>query len=255
MMATILIVRAQRMVNLNKKMGWKLQKAEQDMVLEQSRRQEHSQFLKMLMHELQNSMQVVTLALGTKNNREENLEHAGRAVQDMKAIIDRCVNADQMGQLTLQRNDQPLNLAALMREVGQYIPFLSKRLHIVAADNLSNIHTDIQLIQIVLTNLLDNATRYSDPATPVTASVEPGTVQNKPGLTVRVRNTPGPAGWPDDQQIFSKYYRSSGAQSKSGSGLGLYLSRQLTERLGGSLDYRPNAQYVEFTLWIPLSPA
>lgn len=71
---------------------------------------------------------------------------------------------------------------------------------------------------------------------------------------MRVRNTPGLAGWPDEARLFEKYYRSTGAQRDSGSGLGLFLSRQLAQSLGGSLDYTPGPHHVEFTLWIPLSP-
>jgi two-component system, sensor histidine kinase LadS len=254
MMAAILIVRAQRMAKLNQEMGWQLQKAAQDMALEQRRRHEQSQFLHMLMHELKNPMQVVSLALGTKKNREENLEYAGQAVQDMKAIIDRCVHADQMGELTIQRSEKSVDLAAMISQLGQHIPFLQQRLQVHAPEDLPNIYTDQQLVQIILNNLLDNATRYSDPITLVTVCLALASRQGHPGLTVRVSNTPGLASWPDEQLLFTKYYRARGAQRESGSGLGLYLARQLAHSLGGSLAYTPSSQYVEFVLWIPLSP-
>lgn len=253
LMTVILLVRGHRQFQHNQQINWKLQKAQQDMELEQRRRHEQSQFLHMLMHELKTPLAVISLALGTKNNREANLEHAGRAVQDMKAIIDRCVQADQMGQLTLTQHNQAVDLPALIRQLGHKIPMLESRLQFNVPCDLPSLHTDQQLLQIILNNLLDNAARYSDPVTPVIVTLRGVSLRGNPGLVVRVGNIPGLAGWPDEQQLFSKYYRSSGAQRESGSGLGLYLARQLANSLGGSLDYTPSAQHVEFVLWIPLS--
>jgi len=258
-MTVILFVRGQRQYRHSQQMSWQLQKTQQEMELEQRRRQEQSQFLHMLMHELKTPLSVVSLALGTKTNRQENLEHASRAIQDMKAIIERCVQADQVGQLTLVQHRQAVDVPALIREMGQHIPGLSERLRISAAPDLVQQNADAQLLRIILTNLLDNAARYSDPLTLVTVLVQVQKRQNQSslqtGLCVRVCNTPGMAGWPDEQKLFEKYYRAVGAQRDSGSGLGLFLSRQLAQSLGGSLDYAPSSQQVEFVLWIPQTPA
>lgn len=254
-MTVILFVRGQRQHSHAQQMSWQLQKTQQEMELEQRRRQEQSQFLHMLMHELKTPLSIVSLALGTKTHREENLEHASRAIQDMKAIIDRCVQADQVGQLTLVQHRQPVDVPGLIRQIGQHIPGLTARLHLNATPGLPLQNADQQLLQIVLTNLLDNAARYSDPLTPVTVSVQAQARQGQDGLCVRVANTPGLAGWPDEHKLFDKYYRAVGAQRDSGSGLGLFLSRQLAQSLGGSLDYAPSSHQVEFVLWIPPSPA
>ncbi len=255
MMTFILFVRAQRLAQKNQQMTWELQKAHQDMDLEQRQRHEQSQFLHMLMHELKTPLSVVALALGTKNRREENLELAGHAIQDMKAIIDRCVQADQLGPLTITQRKEVVDLPALVRQLALAIPELEARLHMAAAHNVPPLHTDQQLLQIILTNLLHNAARYSDPVTPIQVRVLPKLHNGQDGLAVYVINTPGLAGWPDSAQLFTKYYRSTGAQRDSGSGLGLFLARQLASSLGGSLDYTPSSQFVEFVLWIPLSPA
>jgi signal transduction histidine kinase len=255
MMTVILIVRAQRMASQNQQTTWRLQKAQQDMALEQHRRQEQSQFLHMLMHELKTPLSVVSLALGTQHKREENLELAGHAIQDMKAIIDRCVQAEQLGHANLAQHQQAVDVPAVVRQLAQTTPLWQARLRLDAAPALPQPQTDPQLLQIVLNNLLDNATRYSDPLTPVVVSVQQAQQHGQIGLSVCVTNTPGLAGWPDKAQIFNKFYRSKGAQRESGSGLGLYLAQQLSNSLSGTLIYAPNNQHVEFVLWIPLSPA
>ena len=255
MMTVMLSVRAQRMASQHQQTSWKLQKAQQDMALEQHRRQEQSQFLHMLMHELKTPLSVVSLALGTKNKREENLDLASRAIQDMKAIIDRCVQAEQLGHANLAQHQQAVDVPATIRQLAQTSPLLQARLRLEAAPALPQPQTDPQLLQIVLHNLLDNATRYSDPLTPILVSVQEVQQHGHAGLSVCVANTPGPAGWPDQAQVFSKFYRSKGAQRESGSGLGLYLAQQLSNSLSGTLIHAPSAQHVEFILWIPLSPA
>lgn len=255
MMTAILFIRAQRLANHSRHMSWQLQKKQQDMELEQRRRHEQTQFLHMLMHELKTPLSVVSLALGTQGNREENLGHASRAVQDMKAIIDRCVQADQLGQLTLTPKPQVVDAVQMVRQQGATIPDLSDRLHITAPQDLPLLQTDPQLLQIIVTNLLDNAARYSDPLTPIQVSVQHLSKDGQSGLALRMGNTPGLAGWPDAEHLFDKYYRTTGAQRESGTGLGLYLSRQLAGTLGGALSYEPSTHQVEFTLWIPLTPA
>lgn len=251
-MTVILFVRGQRQYRLNQQMSWQLQKTQQDMEFEQRRRHEQSQFLHMLMHELKTPLSIVSLALGTQNNREENLQYASRAVQDMKAIIDRCVETDRMGDVSLRRHNEAVDLLSLVNHIAQNIPQLPARVQVQAPTDLPQAHTDRQLLQIVLTNLLDNANRYSDPLTPVSVQLQVSEQHGQPGLTVIVANTPGLAGWPDMTKLFTKYYRASGAQRESGSGLGLYLSRELARSLGGNLDYRPREKQVGFELWIPL---
>jgi signal transduction histidine kinase len=254
-MAIILLIRSQRLQLHHQNMEWQLNKVQQDMEFEKIRSQEQSQFLHMLMHELKTPLSVVSAALGTRKNREENLAHAGRAVQDMKAIIERCVQADQLGDLTLRQHRDTVELLDCVEKLADNIPRLGSRLQLQADSKLTFLKTDKQLLQVVLTNLLDNASRYSDLHSPIIVQLTSTRHQSKSGLQVRVSNTPGLAGWPDETQIFTKYYRAAGARRDSGSGLGLYLSRQLAYFLGGTLDYNPTSQHVEFILWIPQTSA
>jgi signal transduction histidine kinase len=253
-MTVILFVRGLRQFRHSQQVQWQLQKTQQDMELEQRRRQEQSQFLHMLMHELKTPLAVVSIALGTRNKREANLDLAGRAVQDMKAIIERCIQADRLGDLALDRRRDHINLNACVSQLGAAIPLLQHRLQLQIEPDLTLLN-DRQLLQIILSNLLDNAARYSDTVTPVRVSAQAVQQGGEDGIALLISNTPGLAGWPDPEMIFTKYYRSAGAQKDSGSGLGLFLAQQLANSLGGSLRYQPTQRFVEFVLWTPLSPA
>jgi PAS domain S-box-containing protein len=94
---------------------------------------------------------------------------------------------------------------------------------------------DSSRLQQVLVNLLDNAVKYGGDS-PITVRVEDG------DAIVRICVADdGPGILPAEQErIFEKFYRSDPhvTHGPSGTGLGLYISRELVRRMGGKLDVR-----------------
>lgn len=80
-------------------------------------------------------------------------------------------------------------------------------------------------------NILDNAVKYSPPQTTVT--VRPFARELFAGLTV----TDQGAGIAEEEipRIFSRFYRGEAGKDKEGIGVGLFLTRQITEGQGGYL--------------------
>jgi two-component system, sensor histidine kinase LadS len=107
-------------------------------------------------------------------------------------------------------------------------------------------------MRVVLGNLIDNALKYAAPGSQIELVADSDTHLGQAGIRVDVSNLPGPAGLPDAKQVFKKYYRSAGAQGKSGSGLGLYIASGMASVLSGHLRYQHTADMVRFSLWIPL---
>jgi signal transduction histidine kinase len=103
---------------------------------------------------------------------------------------------------------------------------------------------DPDRIQQVLVNLLDNALKYGGP--PVRVRVE------KVNSSVRVSVADSGPGIPpgDRQRIFEKFYRGDPEHTHApgGTGLGLYISRELAKRMNGRLvvsaDPGPGATFV-----------
>ena len=62
---------------------------------------------------------------------------------------------------------------------------------------------------------------------------------------------PGSAGFPDQKELFKKYYRADSARKHSGSGLGLYLVANFMRLLGGEVRYEPLENSVRFSVWLP----
>ena len=111
------------------------------------------------------------------------------------------------------------------------------------------VHSDPQLLETVLRNLVDNAVKYSPPDTAVHLDLQ---AAGGDGVQLTVRNTVGPAGKPDPAKVFTKYYRHAQARRWTGSGLGLYLVNGLVQTLGGRLRYVDEGLGIAFALWLPL---
>ena len=95
---------------------------------------------------------------------------------------------------------------------------------------------DQDKLRQVLVNLLDNAIKYSPDGGDVV--VELSGEEGRVLLTVRDRGLGIPPG--EEERIFEKFYRLDPALTRGvgGSGLGLFISRELVSRMGGSLTVR-----------------
>jgi two-component system sensor histidine kinase MprB len=115
---------------------------------------------------------------------------------------------------------------------------------------------DERLLGRAVTNLLDNAAKYSipDDSAPRPSDGEPlgrVTVRLLDGVLTITDSGPGIAE-ADLPHVFERFYRSSEARSRPGSGLGLAIVKHAAEQHGGMI-YARNAPNTgaQFTLWLP----
>lgn len=212
---------------------------------EQQRREEQAQFLAMLTHELRTPLSVVSMALANAEQPPGSFADAERSIEDMAAILERCLTVDQLegGRMATRRH--PVDAVDTVRDL--IARSADPSAIILDAPANAELQTDPTLFRLVVANLLDNALKYRAADAPVAVGVQASDSQ----LTLTVANPPGKAGWPDPDALFQKYYRSPRAQTLTGTGLGLYLAHQLSHSLGGELAYAPTATHVRFRLCLP----
>lgn len=123
--------------------------------------------------------------------------------------------------------DEPVREVALA-EVAEAVAGRARRRTgrdvTVRADD-STVEGRALAIERAVSNLVDNACKWSPPGAPVSLTVERG--------VVRVRDR-GPGIAPDERErVFERFARGRDAQSVPGSGLGLAIVRQVAEDHGG----------------------
>lgn len=211
---------------------------------------EQRQFMDMLNHELKTPMSVLRISLEMENPGASAKHHAVQALKDMDAIVERCLQVDQLDHHQLAPQKHSCDIKAMLVELST-ISAAAQRIAIELVETLPEVETDCLFLHVILSNLIDNALKYGALDSVIRIYANPHEQAGRLGVRVSIVNAPGSAGVPDPDRVFEKYYRSPRAHGKTGSGLGLYLVKRMAEILGGSISYQFHGVEVTFELWIP----
>ncbi len=213
-------------------------------------REEQERLLAMLAHEIKTPLATMHMRLDTQSPGSREIR---QAIADMNGVIERCMQAVQMGEGKLQAHVRDHDLPGIVRDAVSACS-QPQRVQLDLPQKLAA-QTDKQLVFIILNNLLDNACKYSLADSPIVVSLQGPSGDAQPAqVHLSVSNQPGAAGLPDRQRVFSKYYRAPHAKRQAGTGLGLYLVRSLASTLGGRIEYEPDGGAVRFVLSLPQAP-
>ena len=70
-------------------------------------------------------------------------------------------------------------------------------------------------------------------------------------VVVIFENFEGTSGTPDPEQVFKRYYRHKNAHGQPGSGLGLYIVRELVNAHKGQIYYNRTEVGIQFRVTLP----
>ena len=72
------------------------------------------------------------------------------------------------------------------------------------------------------------------------------------GVRIIIEDTGAGISKDEQSQIFDAYYRGSNSDGHSGEGIGLYVSKQNIERIGGSIEVESEqGKGSRFVIWLP----
>ena len=229
------------------------------------------QFVYTAGHELRAPLQSAILAHEALENeylgvRQRNLAvTARRALQSVSTLVEDLLDLSKIDQDSLALFDRATDLPQLLHEVSASFELSAtkKNIQLVTAipDNLPNcVWVDPIRLKQVLANLLSNAVKYTDQGRiDLKASVtDDDRDDGKPDrfkLVVAVEDTG--VGIPPDRldEIFEPFSTVSSTHRES-TGLGLALSRHITQLMGGRLDVVSTVGVgSKFELVLPLEAA
>ena len=128
----------------------------------------------------------------------------------------------------------PPDVAALAETVAEVARASTSRHRItVDAPASAPAFVDPLRIEQVLTNLVDNAIKYSPAGGPVAIDIS-----FDPTRGLRIAVTDRGIGIPPEQRphVFDRFYQGSAEHKLGGMGLGLHISREIVRLHGGSID-------------------
>lgn len=221
-----------------------------ELEFEKAQRQHQSQFMAMLAHEFRTPLYLLRLVIDSIGPTHKFGTHADQAVRDMHAILERCeqvVRYESISKENLQRSE--FNPVAVV----EHLILVSNTPDILKLEVLHQqvLNTDKMLFKIIISNLVENAIKYSAPGSEIHICITTRCIENRQYWSFSITNKLGKAGAPNPARLFDKYYRSEKAHNISGSGLGLFLVKSLTELLDGFVEYESTDKQVRFEICFP----
>jgi two-component system sensor histidine kinase KdpD len=201
-----------------------------------------SSLLSSVSHDLRTPLSVITGAASALSEAHAELDSTARhelaqTIQEEALRLNRLVrNLLDMtrlsaGAVRISKEWQPIEgvVGAVLERLEQ--PLRGRAVTTRFAPDLPLVPIDAALVEQLLTNLLENAVKYTPPGTPVEISARPA----EGGLLVEVADR-GPGIPPASaQMIFEKFYRLPREGATGGAGLGLAISRAIVEAHGGRI--------------------
>jgi PAS domain S-box-containing protein len=204
-----------------------------------------TKFLSLVSHEFKTPLAVIstsaTLAgkytdADEQEKREKHLATIKNKVKYLNNIIDDFLSIERLDTGKTNYNITSFSLNTLINQVIEDVAMLLKQGQTVACDEIPvdfHIRFDEKVMELVMSNLLYNAIKYSGEESTVEIKIEVGQDQ----LQIHVIDQG--IGIPEKEQefIFNRYFRAENALLNAGTGIGLNIVKNHLKNLGGSISF------------------
>lgn len=227
--------------------------------------QAHVDFVSTVSHELRTPLTSIKgfadtlLSAGSKLDAEQQK----RFISIIKSQVDRLTRLVE-NLLTVSRLEskkdksiyKAVNFKDFLDFVLQNIAPKSKEhnIRVEIMPNLPPVWADSDKLEQIMTNLIDNAIKYSNKGTSIT--VKAGFAPDNSDF-VEVKVIDQGVGIPEQYlpKIFTKFSRIDNPLTRQteGTGLGLYITKSLVESMGGKIFADSNGKGSTFTVWLSVA--
>jgi PAS domain S-box-containing protein len=221
------------------------------------------EYLAMLAHELRNplapirnSLQILKQPAANSEMREQAREMAERQVKHMALLLDDLLDVARISNGRIELRIQTVDLTALVRRTVEAVrPFVEEQRHeLIVSLPPTAVHTsgDPTRLDQVLTNLLNNAAKYTKPGGKIWLTVESAGQE----ACLRIRDNGIGIAADVLPRIFDLFVQAQRREDRTqaGVGIGLTLVRRLVELHQGSVEALSDGpgQGSEFIVRLPL---
>lgn len=175
------------------------------------------------------------------------LEQSERLTNLVENVLD-VAKIDSNTEIILKEVDLP----KLIKSVLDILKITYKKEFKIQTGKILNSMADKDKLEQIFVNILENACKYSATNTPVEIKIE-----NKNDFNVvSIKNFGSHIEENEKENVFKKFYRIDNylTSSAQGSGLGLYIAKNLIEKMQGKIEINSSVEdnYTEFLIYIPV---
>ena len=210
--------------------------------------QRQNNFLLSVTHELKTPIAANKLYLQTIQKRkpddaqrEELLAKALKENERLEKLIDNILHAARVENRAMQPIKEEIELSHfLQNRINQFRKrYPEAQIDLVELDKIM-ISFDIFMIETVLSNLIDNAVKYS----PQSPQIAVTAVRENNEIVFSVADKGIGISSEEQKRIFSKFYRVGDEEirTQKGSGLGLYISQEFVKLHKGIIGFKSNKE-------------
>lgn len=205
-------------------------------------RQERN-FLLATTHEFNSPIASVKLNLQTLAKREMSPEHKQKLIdgalsstQRLELLVTNILMASRLDAGKLELLEEEIDLQGFFQQMeGRYHALVEQAGCTVRLDlgQIATLKVDRNALETIVGNLIENAIKYA-PGAPITMGYE----ADQKGVRLFVKDEGPGIPQEDRERVFRKFYRPQNEETRSqkGSGLGLYLVRELIELHRGTVN-------------------
>lgn len=183
--------------------------------------------------------------LGELNEKQQKfVEETYNSNERMISLVNDLLNVSRIEEGRYVYNPRSMSLENLVREVLGNLEeeITQKDIELVfnKPERPTSVKVDVKKVRLAIKNLVDNAVRYSPQEGRVMVTIK----QKEDAVQFFVEDNG--IGIPEEQQdrVFSKFFRASNAarQETEGSGLGLFITKNIIEAHGGEIWFESEAE-------------
>lgn len=201
------------------------------------------EFIALASHELKTpvtSLKVFAQTLQRKFKKQGNVKSADYLIKmdtqinKLTTLIADLLDITKIEGGKLQFHEKSFDLAGLTNEVVEELQRTTQK-HTIVRKGLSKkmVYGDPDRIGQVITNLLSNAIKYSPDSDKIIIEL----TEDSKTITCSIQDFGIGIAQNEQQHVFDRFYRESGASQQTfpGLGLGLYISSEIVKRHGGKI--------------------
>ncbi|MBK3495929.1 HAMP domain-containing histidine kinase [Viridibacillus sp. YIM B01967] len=240
------------------------QQLKSDIEKEREIEKKRREFFSIVAHELKTPLTVMKgylegmiYNIGPYQDRDQYLKKNHQIIESMEQLVREILSMSKLEQHTFKLQLEEVNLSGLINTITKNLDFFASQKDIQMIKQIGSQHlvyTDRILLEKACKNIVHNAIMYSPHGEKVYIDLTEDSKQQH--IQIKVNNTGIKIKEEDLQQIFDPFYRIEKSRNRNtgGSGLGLYIVKQIFETLSITYSINNTEQGVQFLVTIPLTP-